>query len=91
RPQDATVQHNYQQTVVPHGIQNPTVGLFSNTNATKGPTLGSDTTDIQNAVIQGRKSLSDWDAFVNTWRKEGGDQIRKEYQEQLQKNGGTKK
>ncbi len=87
RPHDAELQHGYETKVVPKAILNPVVGLYSNTQATKGPTIDGKLGDVQSEVIQGRKSLPDWDAAVAAWRQAGGDQIRDEYQEQLGKQG----
>jgi putative aldouronate transport system substrate-binding protein len=89
RPQDAKIQHAYQTKVIPTGLSDPTIGLFSNTNATKGAIINKAFSNAHNDIIQGRKPLSDLDDALTKWRDGGGDQIRKEYQEQLQKQGGT--
>jgi putative aldouronate transport system substrate-binding protein len=89
RPQDADTQHTYQSKEVPTGIQNPTIGLFSNTAATKNATADKNFNDGINDIIQGRKQISDLDSLISTWKSAAGDGMRKEYQDQLQKNGGT--
>lgn len=89
RPHDAELQHAYETAVVPKAILNPVVGAYSNTQASKGPTIDGKLADMQSEVIQGRKSLQDWDSAVAAWRQAGGDQIRTEYEDQLQKQGGT--
>ncbi len=89
RPQDAKIQHAYQMKVIPTGISDPTIGLFSNTNATKGAVINKAFADDHNDIIQGRKPLNYLDDALKTWRAGGGDQIRKEFQEQLQKQGGS--
>lgn len=90
RPQDADTQHKYQSLEIPTGIANPTVGLFSNTAATKNATIDKNFTDGINQIIQGRKPISELDSLLSAWRSGGGDAMRKEYQDQLQKNGGPK-
>ncbi|QDP95902.1 extracellular solute-binding protein [Microlunatus elymi] len=90
RPQDADTQHEYQAAVLPNGLENPTVGLFSNAYASKNATIDKNFNDGVNQIIQGRKPLSELDSLLSAWRSGGGDKMRKEYQDQLQKNGGTK-
>lgn len=87
RPDDVRIQHEYESTVVPEGIPNPVLGLYSNTEATDGPTLDGKLTDLRNEVIRGRKTMRDWTEGLKEWRKGGYDQIRKEYQEQIQQRG----
>lgn len=89
RPQDADTQHEYQSKEVPTGIQNPTLGLFSNTAATKNATADTNFNDGVNDIIQGRKPFSNLDSLISTWKSAAGNQMRNEYQDQLQKNGGT--
>jgi putative aldouronate transport system substrate-binding protein len=89
-PEDADTQHKYQSVEVPTGIKNPTVGLFSNAAATKNATADKNFQDAINDIIQGRKPFSDLDSQISTWRTTAGDAMRKEYEEQLQKNGGPK-
>jgi len=89
-PKDADVQHNYQATEVPTGIMNPTVGLFSNSAATVNATADKNFNDGVNDIVQGRKPFSDLDSLISTWKSAAGDAMRKEYQDQLQKNGGPK-
>jgi putative aldouronate transport system substrate-binding protein len=90
RPQDADTQHKYQSLEIPTGIANPTVGLFSNAYASKNATIDKNFNDGVNQIIQGRKPISELDSLLSAWKSGGGDEMRKEYQDQLQKNGGTK-
>ena len=62
-------------------ITDPTVGLYSPTYATKGAGLTMAMTDGVNGILFGRADLSSLDALVKTWRANGGDQIRSEYEE----------
>ncbi|WP_159620096.1 extracellular solute-binding protein [Ruania rhizosphaerae] len=73
-------QHDYQSTVIPNVIPDPTVGLFSNLDATDGNTINGALRDFQIDVIAGRRSLDEWDAEVASWREAGGDDIRAEYE-----------
>ncbi len=91
RPNDVRIQHAYETKVVPSGTPNPCLGLYSTTQSTKGSTIDTKLSDVANEVIQGRKPLNAWDEAVATWRKEGGDQIRKEYEQQIQTQGANDK
>ncbi|HZX01933.1 hypothetical protein [Kribbella sp.] len=84
RPQDADVQHAYQTKVLAKAAVNPTVGLFSNTNAAKNAVLDKAINDGVKEIVQGRKPMTTFDSLVKTWRNTGGDAMRKEYETQLQ-------
>jgi putative aldouronate transport system substrate-binding protein len=79
--QDVKSAHQWEESVIPDGLPWPTSGLFSETDLDKGASLTKALQDVQADVIQGRKQLSDWDNAVKTWKKEGGDQMAKEYAE----------
>jgi len=89
RPQDDKIQHTYQMKVVPTGIANPTLGLYSDTQARKGAIIDTAFRDAHNDILAGRKPLSSLDDALQKWRQGGGDQIRKEYEQQLQKQGNS--
>ena len=65
------------------GIDNPTLGQFSATNAMKGSVLDQLFIDRVTAITTGREPISALDAWVKDWRSRGGDQIRKEYEQAL--------
>ena len=84
---DATRGANaFARKIAPHAVPDATVGFFSDTDATQGAALLRKLQDIESEIMQGRKSLDDWDEGVRTWRTNGGDKIRAEYEEQLQKS-----
>jgi putative aldouronate transport system substrate-binding protein len=86
---DATRKsYEYQKSIIPTVVKDPTVPLFSDTWSRKQPVLDKLINDAQNDVLTGRKPLSSWDDVVKTWRSSGGDQARAEFEQQLQKNGG---
>jgi len=43
--------------------------------------------NLQGEIIRGQKSLKDWDAAVQTWKKNGGDTIRAEYEKSWEASG----
>lgn len=80
--------YNFEKKYLPGAIADPTQDLYSETAATKSANLSQQLTDAQNAILQGRQPVSSWDDAVRTWRDGGGDQIRHEYEEQLQNQPG---
>lgn len=89
RPQDVKLQHEYQSKEIPTGVQDPTLGLFSDAAASKGDTVSGNLDDGVNQIIQGRKPLSELDSLLDAWRSGGGDAMRKEYLDQLDKKGSA--
>jgi putative aldouronate transport system substrate-binding protein len=75
------VAHEHLTKVLPTGYADPTWGLYSETNSTKGATANKTLSDASADIIQGRKSISDWDDLVSSWRKAAGDAMRSEYEE----------
>jgi putative aldouronate transport system substrate-binding protein len=65
------------------GIDNPTYGLYSPTAIAKNAELQTLTNDRMVAIITGREPLTSFDGFVNDWRSRGGDQMRKEFEQEL--------
>lgn len=62
-------------------VSNPTTGLYSATDSTKGVTLNQTVTDALTDIVSGRRPMSDYDTVVSEWRSQGGNQIRNEYQQ----------
>jgi putative aldouronate transport system substrate-binding protein len=84
-PQAGRDYHGYQTSVLDSTVDAASLGLYSPTEQSKA-SLTTDLTAIQDDVMQGRKSLKDWDNAVAKWRKNGGDQIRKEYEQAFEKS-----
>lgn len=72
-------QHEYLQAVLPTGEANAVTGFFSDTDNGRGASEQRRLLDTQREVMQGRKTLDDWDAAVANWRSTVGDKIRDEY------------
>ena len=62
-------------------VSDPSVGLYSNTNAAKGSVLNQAMTDGLTEIVKGTQPLSTFDGLVSDWRKNGGDQARTEFEE----------
>lgn len=80
--------HDYQTREVPLIVQDPTVGLYSDTYSRSGAALKKTMDSLVRDVLQGRQSLAAWDEGVTTWRKNGGDTIRSEFQSAFEERAG---
>jgi putative aldouronate transport system substrate-binding protein len=80
----APVRHEQQAAILPLGIQNPTIGLYSKTDEAQGGALLLKMFDGINQIIFGQASLSTFDGLVSDWRRNGGDQMRGEYEQAIQ-------
>lgn len=74
-------QHEFLSAVMPTGIPDPTVGLYSETAQTRGRTEDRNMWALQGDIIQGRRPVSAWEPAVTKWRQAVGDRIREEYGE----------
>ncbi|MFC7618819.1 hypothetical protein [Microlunatus sp. GCM10028923] len=88
-PDVAEQEYRAEESAVADGIPWPTAGLYSQTDETKGVTLGKTMSSLQDEVIRGQRTLQDWDEAVAAWKRDGGDQIAAEYAESLQQTGGS--
>jgi putative aldouronate transport system substrate-binding protein len=82
------VAHPIETAAHELAITDPTVGLYSPTNATRGASLNQAMTDGVNQILFGRAPVSSLDQLVKDWRTNGGDQIRSEYESTFAKNKG---
>jgi putative aldouronate transport system substrate-binding protein len=80
-PNFVKVAHPIETAAHELAITDPTVGLYSPANATKGASLTQTMTDGVNQILFGRTELSTLDDLVKNWRTGGGDQIRSEYED----------
>jgi putative aldouronate transport system substrate-binding protein len=85
RPQVTKDAFEAQSKLVPDALQDPTLGLYSETDIRSGAQIGLG--DLVNDVLQGRQPVRKWDSAVAEWKRKGGDKIRDEYQEALDKAG----
>jgi putative aldouronate transport system substrate-binding protein len=69
------------------GVASPVAGLYSNTASRKAALLNQPLTDGLYNIMFGRDSTSALDGLIAQWRANGGDAIRSELQDALQKRG----
>jgi putative aldouronate transport system substrate-binding protein len=79
----ATVMQTADRAVMAAGVPDPTSNLYSPTNDTQGALLTNQLAAGMDEIIRGRRPLTDLDQLVKDWRSGGGDQIRKEFQQEL--------
>jgi putative aldouronate transport system substrate-binding protein len=65
------------------GVQDPTVGFYSETAGRQGLTANQRFGDGITDIVAGRRPMSDLDSLVGEWRSNGGDQVRQEYMDAM--------
>jgi putative aldouronate transport system substrate-binding protein len=78
-----TVNRAAQDATIKSGIFDPTIGLYSETDANKSSVLNQAMYDGLTDMLLGRRPMSDVPQLVKEWRSNGGDQVREEYQQAL--------
>jgi putative aldouronate transport system substrate-binding protein len=82
-PNYAQTLHEAEKTLIPAGVEDPTLGYYAPTSSTKGVTINQAFTDGITEIMAGRQPLSAYDQLVKDWLANGGEQIRKEYMEAI--------
>ncbi|MBV1849613.1 extracellular solute-binding protein [Catellatospora tritici] len=75
--------YEYQKSIIPSSVKDPTVGYFSDAWSRKRGALDTILNTYQTDILSGRKPLSAWDDAVKEWRQSGGDEVRGQFQDQL--------
>jgi putative aldouronate transport system substrate-binding protein len=83
-PQFAPVSQAAEQAMVSVGVDDPTVGLYSASDGSRGAAINRAFFDGISELVIGRRPLADFDTLVREWRSGGGDEIRTQYQQSLQ-------
>jgi putative aldouronate transport system substrate-binding protein len=83
----AALVHPTELSMAAAGIKDPTLGLYSPSFANLNASLTQAVNDGVSDIVQGRRPVSDLDSIVATWRSNGGDTIRQEYQSALAARG----
>ncbi len=73
-------QYAFHRKAAPLLVEDPTVGLYSATQAAKGQALSKILSGAVSEIVRGNKPVSDWPSAVRSWRQSGGDKVRKEYE-----------
>ena len=70
-----------EQAMVPLMVNDPSIGLYSPTAASKGGQLTQKFADGLGEIVTARSPLSKLDQLLSDWKAGGGDQMRKEYEQ----------
>ena len=80
-PEFAQVAQMDEHALLPLGVADPTLGLYSETNQQLGANIGATLSAALSDIILSRRPLSDYDQLIQDWRANGGDEIRTELQQ----------
>lgn len=86
-PNYARVMYDTEHLLMPYAVTDPTFGQVSATNFSKGFTLQQAIDDTLVDLVVGRRPMSDYDQMVKDWLANGGEMMRKEYQESIAASG----
>ena len=86
QPEVTKARYDYGKSIQDIVVDDPTVGLLSETEQNKSAELGSMITDAVNAIVSGKKPVDSFDDTVQTWLRSGGEDIRTEFQESRQRS-----
>ncbi|WP_432876957.1 extracellular solute-binding protein [Kribbella sp. CA-245084] len=78
-PASVKARFDYQTAALKLITPDPTSGLYSATDSSKGATLAKPLSDLSTEIFFGRQPVSAWKNAVRTWKSGGGDVIAAEY------------
>jgi len=81
QPEVAERQSSIQQRTADRLSHDDSYGLYSPTRDQRASELETPVWDAMNEMVQGRRSVSEYDDVVSTWREGGGAQIAEELAE----------
>ncbi|MFZ0215667.1 MAG: hypothetical protein WAM30_06950 [Candidatus Dormiibacterota bacterium] len=84
-PTQAVLAQKVEEQMVQKGVADPTLGLYSPTDVAQGTNLQELITNAHNDILVGRQPLSSLSELISSWKSQGGDQSRKEFEQALAK------
>ena len=85
-PGDSVAGQKFLEQAAESWSPSPCQGLVSDTDIRESEQIRQIEDDYQFGIITGRRPLSDLNKWRSEWKKAGGDKIRSEYQESLQRS-----
>ncbi|MCU6709893.1 extracellular solute-binding protein [Paenibacillus sp. J5C_2022] len=82
KPGDTPMETKWKEIIAGNekkGVSDPTTPLISQTNVEKGAQLKKQITDARGKFIMGELDEAGWQKAIETWQKNGGDQIIDEF------------
>jgi putative aldouronate transport system substrate-binding protein len=86
-PEFARVIQAEQKVMDAVGESDPTIGLYSATNAARGNQITQTMVDGLIEILRGNQPIASLEQLVADWRKNGGDQTRAEYEQAFAAQG----
>ena len=86
-PNYAKVMYDAEHMLMPAAVTDPTFGQVSVTNFSKGFSLAQAVNEGLVDMVVGRRPFSDYDQIVREWQANGGEIVRREYQESIAASG----
>lgn len=80
---EAERAQKFNEEMAKVAVANPTAGIYSKAAADNGATLNQMVADKYTEVVTGRAELDSWDQLIEDWRSQGGDEMRKEYEDAI--------
>jgi putative aldouronate transport system substrate-binding protein len=80
-PNHARTLYDVEHTLIPIGLEDPSLGLYSPTASASGVTADLAWYENLTDLIAGRRPMSDYDGLVQNWQKAAGNQVRNELQQ----------
>lgn len=85
QPGEAERMQHWQEESLDGATADPTQGLYSPAWVQNAASLVKMEQDAFNRIATGAQPMSHLDEVIKTWKRQGGDQARKEFQDALQK------
>lgn len=85
QPGEAQTMQHWQERQLDGATKDPTQGLYSPAWVQNAASLVQMEQDAFNNIAVGNQPMSHLDEVIKTWKSQGGDQARKEFQDALQK------
>lgn len=79
--------HGIETKLLPIGIQDPTIGHYSEAETNLMGTVDKAVNDFEAEVVTGRRPISDFKDKLKEWQSRGINEVRREYQESISKRG----
>jgi putative aldouronate transport system substrate-binding protein len=87
-PRAAKIMYDAEQLLIPIGVSDPSLGLYSPTATSKGVPVDKAFNDGLSEIIAGRRPLSDYDQLLGGWQASAGNQIRTELMQAMHQANG---
>ena len=75
--------HQALSKLMPMAVANPTDGYRSETYDKENTKISKAVTDVLTSIVAGRADIAEFDKAMDTWRKDGGDKIRGEFEQAI--------